>query len=87
MDPALRWIIPPATAMHHQLIPIAESGRTVTVAVADPANVESMDFVRSTTGYEVRPVVASPVQFEREIETYGTRFGVHEALRRWNRAD
>jgi type IV pilus assembly protein PilB len=82
--PALRRIIPLSTTMQHQLIPIARSGRTLTVAMADPTNAFALDDIKSKTGYDVRPVVASPVQLEREIETYDTRFGFHEALRRWN---
>jgi type IV pilus assembly protein PilB len=50
-----------AEARRYGAIPIAfADDRTLLVATSDPANVLGLDSVGMTTGYEVRPAVASP---------------------------
>ncbi|HVF21050.1 MAG TPA: ATPase, T2SS/T4P/T4SS family [Mycobacteriales bacterium] len=59
IDPTAAALVPDAVSRRHTALPIGfEEGRLV-VAMADPANVFAMDDVRSITGMEVKPVVAT----------------------------
>jgi type IV pilus assembly protein PilB len=59
-----------AVARRHVALPIAyEDGRLV-VAMADPANVFAVDDIRSMTGREVKPVVATKADLLAAIDRY-----------------
>jgi type IV pilus assembly protein PilB len=59
-----------AVARRHVALPIAyEEGRLV-VAMADPANVFAVDDIRSMTGREVKPVVATKADLLAAIDRY-----------------
>ncbi len=70
VDPSIIRIIPPETARKYQVLPLSRSERTLTLAMADPANVFAMDDVAFITGYAVEPVVASESSVEAAIEKY-----------------
>ena len=57
-DPATTKLIPPETAAKYNVIPISRNGTTLTLAMADPANVFAMDDIKFMTGLHVEPVVA-----------------------------
>lgn len=63
-------LVPLRIARGRQLVPIRLEGRVLTVAVADPLNVQALDEVELLTGYEVQPVVATPTQVRFAIEKY-----------------
>ncbi|MEA3020434.1 MAG: type pilus assembly protein PilB [Actinomycetota bacterium] len=63
-----------ALARRYQALPIGWDGTTLIVAMADPANVLAVDDIRSVTGADVRPVVA-------------TREAIEEAINRVHRLD
>jgi type IV pilus assembly protein PilB len=66
--------VPEPVCRRHTALPIAyEEGRLL-VAMADPANVFAIDDIRSLTGLEVKPLVA-------------TRADVIQAINRYHRAD
>jgi type IV pilus assembly protein PilB len=66
--------VPEAVCRRHTAMPIGyEEGRLL-VAMADPANVFAIDDIRSITGVEVKPLVA-------------TRADVLQAINRYHRAD
>jgi type IV pilus assembly protein PilB len=59
IDPSAAALVPDAVSRRHNALPIGyEDGRLI-VAMADPANVFAVDDIRSITGYEVKPVVAT----------------------------
>jgi type IV pilus assembly protein PilB len=59
-----------AVARRHVALPISfEEGRLV-VAMADPANVFAVDDIRSLTGHEVKPVVATKADLMVAIDRY-----------------
>ena len=59
-----------SVARRHVALPIAyEDGRLV-VAMADPANVFAVDDIRSITGREVKPVVATKADLIAAIDRY-----------------
>jgi type IV pilus assembly protein PilB len=61
-------LVPPAVCRRHAVLPIGyDSGRLV-LAMADPANVFAIDDVRSLSGLELRPVVATRDDLAAAIE-------------------
>ncbi len=59
IDPSASARIPDAVSRRHNAIPIGYDDGKLIVAMADPANVFAMDDIRSMTGMEVKPVVAT----------------------------
>ena len=54
-------LVTSVAAKRYQAVPVGFAGeRTLLVAMADPSNVLAVDDIAIMTGYEVRPVVASP---------------------------
>jgi type IV pilus assembly protein PilB len=70
IDPAVLKLVPPDTAQKYQIIPLARSGGTLTIAMTDPTNVLAMDDIKFMTGYSVEPVVASETAVIEAIEKY-----------------
>ena len=61
VDLAAANLLSSGAAKRYDAVPIAFAGeRALTVAMADPSNVNAIDDIALVTGYEVRPVVASP---------------------------
>lgn len=62
--------VSPAVCRRHTVLPIGyEEGRLL-LAMADPANVFAVDDVRSLTGLEPRPVVATKEDLQAAIDRY-----------------
>src|SRR5664279_1338513 len=62
--------IAPAVARRHMALPIGyEDGRLI-VAMADPANVFAVDDIRSLTGRDVKPVVATKADLIAAINRF-----------------
>ncbi len=70
VDPAAMRRTPLALARRHQMISIAATDTTVTVAVTDPGNVLGLDDIRSATGATVTPVVVTAEELTRLLERY-----------------
>jgi type IV pilus assembly protein PilB len=70
VDPAVIKLVPPDTAQKYQIVPLARSGATLTIAMTDPTNVFAMDDIRFMTGYTVEPVVASEIAVLDALEKY-----------------
>jgi len=58
MDSDLFDLIPKETMTRHLAIPIARSGKTLTVALGDPFNIVGIDEIHTFTGLDIMPVVA-----------------------------
>src|SRR4051795_9292445 len=54
----------------HRIIPVSRSGSSLIVAMADPSNLNAIDDIKFTTGYNVEPVVASEAAIVEAIERY-----------------
>ena len=52
----------------HKILPISRAGTSIIVAMHDPTNLNAMDDVKFTTGYNVEPVVASEMAILAAIE-------------------
>ncbi|MFH0877198.1 MAG: ATPase, T2SS/T4P/T4SS family [Candidatus Omnitrophota bacterium] len=63
-------LIPKEMAKHYQIIPVAKMGKTLTVAMADPLNIFAIDDVKSLTGFQIHPIIASQREILQTIEQY-----------------
>src|SRR5512145_1350483 len=70
VDPVVIKTVPAELARKYVVLPLARSGATLTIAMADPTNVFAMDEIRFMTGYNVEPVVASETSLEEAIDRY-----------------
>jgi hypothetical protein len=73
VDPATIKILPGETARKYKVLPLARSGATLTVAMADPGDVLAMDDIQFMTGYNVEPMVASARALQDAISHYYAR--------------
>ncbi len=73
IDPVVVKLIPYETAKRHTVLPLSRAGATLTMAMADPANVYAIDEIKFMTGFNVEPMIASETAVIRAIErVYGT---------------
>jgi type IV pilus assembly protein PilB len=64
--------VPEALARQHLMLPVAITGKTLTVAMADPLNIMAIDDIRVLTKYEIEPVVAMVSELRDAIDSlYG----------------
>jgi type IV pilus assembly protein PilB len=59
VDPSVLKLVPVDIAGKYLIMPVARVGATLTIAMADPANVFAIDDVKFMTGYNVEVVVSS----------------------------
>lgn len=69
VHPAVLEVLAPETARRYQVLPLCVSS-TLTLAVADPADQLAMDTIRSLTGWNVEPVVASAAALHAALDRY-----------------
>jgi type IV pilus assembly protein PilB len=74
VDPAAASLISEQLAKRYSALPIGYEGSKLVVAMSDPANVFALDDIRTITGLEVKPVVA-------------TRSDIAAAIARFHRLD
>ncbi len=67
-DPGAIHIVPSEFALRHHLLPIRQEDHTLTVAMADPLDIQSIDDLRLLTGFSVIPMLASPTEIRRAAE-------------------
>src|SRR5687768_4551612 len=70
IDASVVKLVPAETAQKYQIIPLARSGATLTIAMTDPTNVFAMDDIKFMTGYNIEPVVASEIAVVDAIAKY-----------------
>ena len=79
----LLGVVPHETWTHHRLVPIAKTGRMLTVAMADPFDVVGIDQVQALSGLEVVPLISPESQVQdlltRSIQD--TSAGLEDILR------
>lgn len=63
-------IIPAEVALKHEVIPLSRSGKSLTIAIANPANVLAIEDLKFSTGYEIRIVVSAESSIQNTIEKY-----------------
>ena len=61
-------LVPVDAARHYQIIPVSKMGDTITLAMADPLNIFTIDYVQSLTGYKINPIISSVQDILQTIE-------------------
>ncbi|MBI4431904.1 MAG: Flp pilus assembly complex ATPase component TadA [Candidatus Omnitrophica bacterium] len=70
ISPKATALVPRKLAEHYTLIPVSVFGTMLTVAMADPMNIEALDDIRRLTGMETRTLVAGEKEVREAIELY-----------------
>lgn len=81
--------VKPEIAVRHLVLPLRRVGRTLTVAMANPQNLEAIDELRFSTGYDIEPVVAGEYSLRKAVEKYYEAFedGLQEILKEFDDQD
>jgi len=80
IDAAATALLPEALCRRYRALPIGEEDGKLLVAMSDPANVYALDDIRSITGRDVRPVVATSNDVEQAIQKFSGMSEQVEAL-------
>jgi len=76
IDKETAALIPEQMASRYQLVCIGKIEKKITLAMVDPIDIFAVDDVKLRTGYDVEPVLASPDDIKKAIDTvYGTDAG------------
>src|SRR5687768_3199094 len=70
IDPASTALLPEALARRYRALAIGERDAKLLVAMSDPANVYALDDIRTITGRDVQPVVATANDVEQAIAKF-----------------
>jgi type IV pilus assembly protein PilB len=70
IDPAVLELIPKNVAWHYRLIPIDRIGDTITVAMANPLNIEAIEDVEDITSLEMQIFVSTTSSIKEAIRNY-----------------
>jgi type IV pilus assembly protein PilB len=80
VDATSTVLLPEALARRYRAMPIGERDGKLLVAMSDPANVYALDDIRTITGRDVQPVVATANDVVRAIQKYAGMDSQVEAL-------
>src|SRR5436305_10317222 len=68
IDPTATALLPETVARRYRALPIGyDPDGKLLVAMADPANLFALDDIRTMTGMEIKPVVATAVDIDAHI--------------------
>ncbi len=82
IDPQVVSLLPEKFCRERQVIPVGEENGALILAMANPADVVTIDRARLMTGKEIKPAIAPLEEIERIINTYfGAKESVDEILR------
>ncbi|MFN2544991.1 MAG: GspE/PulE family protein [Actinomycetota bacterium] len=79
-DPTVAALIPESVAKRYRAIPFGERDGKLLVAMSDPANVYALDDMRTITGRDIQPVVATAADIIQAIRKYSQMEGAVEQL-------
>jgi type IV pilus assembly protein PilB len=80
VDATATVLLPEALARRYRALPVGERDGKLLVAMSDPANVYALDDIRTITGRDVQPVVATANDVERAIQKYSGMDSQVEAM-------
>ena len=75
VDPKIYKLITGEMAYKHLVLPLRRVGRTLTVAMANPSEIEAIDVLRFKTRYDIEPVIVGEYTLRKHLEKY---FGVSD---------
>ncbi len=70
VDARILKLVPADIAHKHLVLPLRRVGRTLTVAMANPADPGTLDQLRFVTRHDIEPVVAGEFTLKRHIDGY-----------------
>ena len=70
IDPGVPRLISESLARRHRLIPVSREGNEMTVAMADPFNLDAIDDVSIATGLNVKPALALRSSIRIAVDQY-----------------
>jgi type IV pilus assembly protein PilB len=70
IDKRVIALVKPEIAVRHLVLPLRRVARMLTVAMANPTNLEAIDELRFSTGYDIEPVVAGEYSLRKAVEKY-----------------
>lgn len=70
VEPDVLKLVPGNLANRFKLIPLFEVGNNLTVAMADPLNIQAVDELQQQTGFEIQPVFATKSGVEDALKKY-----------------
>jgi len=70
LDPEVVELLPERIIRKDKVIPLSQSGNTLTVATADPLNVLMVDDLKALTGCNIQTIVATPSEIEQVVGDY-----------------
>ncbi|MBU1356570.1 MAG: Flp pilus assembly complex ATPase component TadA [Candidatus Edwardsbacteria bacterium] len=86
-EPVLK-LIPAHIAQKYGLVPLSRLGRSVTVAMVNPNDILAMEDIKFSTGFEVRPVIASEAAIWSAIDKqYGSAGMLEDVMKAMDEAD
>jgi type IV pilus assembly protein PilB len=80
VDPSATVLVPETVSRRYRALPVGIEDGKLIVAMSDPANVYALDDIRTITGREVVPVVATAGDVDQAIRRYSQVGGVVEQL-------
>ena len=82
-------LVKPEIAIRHLVLPLRRVGRTLTVAMANPTNLDAIDELRFSTGYDIEPVVAGEYSLKQAVEKHyeTTEDGLLDLLKEFDEED
>jgi len=80
IDPSYAALLPEGLCRRYRAMPIGEEDGKLLVAMSDPANVYALDDIRTITGRDVHPVVATANDVEQAIAKFSAVGDQVEAL-------
>ncbi len=75
VDPKILKLVPEDIAHKHLVLPLRRVGRTLTVAMANPADPGALDQLKFVTRHDIEPVVVGEYTLKKQIDHY---YGVPE---------
>jgi type IV pilus assembly protein PilB len=80
IDPQVPLLINEAMARRYQCVPIALESNQLTLAMADPLNLQATDDIRIFTGMSVKPVFALKNEIATTIDRFYSKEGAEKAV-------
>jgi type IV pilus assembly protein PilB len=70
VDPRILKLVPGDIAHKHLALPLRRTGRTLTVAMANPADPSSIDQLKFVTRHDIEPVVVGEYSLKKQLDHY-----------------
>jgi type IV pilus assembly protein PilB len=70
VDARIAKLIPGELALKHSVLPLKRDGRTLTVAMSDPATLSVLDDIKFITRLDIFPVIAGEFTLRNQIEKF-----------------